>query len=693
TLLFSGDLKNYRVVSTALSDSFGTGKKIQIIADTKDDKINLEQNFYVYTGKSYLLTEFSINSSSDLYSNYMAPVYSDSTLEILPPGDNKTIWTPFDNDKWVRYQALNFGVPVNSYEVSAMVNNTTRKGFITGSVEHNSWKTGIRISTSVSNKLKRLEVYGGVTSNETRDVLPHGMMKGKLIKSPLVMVGYFDDWRKGMETYADVNANIAQKLPWLKGKPFGWNSWGAIQTNLSYDNASEVSEFFANNLQNNNFQNDSTVYIGLDSYWDNITYSNLIKFVQECKNRGQHAGIYWTPFVDWAKNPNRLVEGTSDVYYRDIYLYANGKPQEIAGAYAVDPTNPATKARIDLYLNRFISEGFTYLKLDFMTHGSLEADSHYDSTIFTGMQAYNQGLKYIADYLHGRMFLNLSISPLFPAQYAHSRRIACDAYGSIENTEYTLNSLTYGWWLDHVYSYNDADNIVLNGFSNGENRARVTSSVITGIVIAGDDLSANASSTAKLRAETFLTNKEVDRIARQTKAFYPIEMAEGSKADDMFMQTAGDTVYLAIFNYASSGVTKFIDFSKIGLSNGKNYVFHDLWEDTKELHTDSWNVDIGRKDVKLFKIYEGILEPSNINPHHNNSLEAVYYPNPCNELLNINFPEEHSDIFAYDIDGKIVKVIDHKKKQINTGDLKSGLYLFSMIDKSGNKVSRIIIKN
>ncbi len=77
------------------------------------------------------------------------------------------------------------------------------------------------------------------------------------------------------------------------------------------------------------------------------------------------------------------------------------------------------------------------------------------------------------------MYINLSISPVFPAHYANSRRIACDAWNKIKDTEYTLNATSYGWWQDRIYNYNDADHIVLREASEGENRARITSGIIT----------------------------------------------------------------------------------------------------------------------------------------------------------------------------------------------------------------------
>jgi alpha-galactosidase len=84
-------------------------------------------------------------------------------------------------------------------------------------------------------------------------------------------------------------------------------------------------------------------------------------------------------------------------------------------------------------------------------------------------------------------------------KYANSRRIACDTFGGINETEYMLNSLIYGGWLNRVYDFIDPDHIVLDNHSTGEKRARIPSSAITGIFISGDDFSDTGSAMAKNR--------------------------------------------------------------------------------------------------------------------------------------------------------------------------------------------------
>ena len=53
-------------------------------------------------------------------------------------------------------------------------------------------------------------------------------------------------------------------------------------------------------------------------------------------------------------------------------------------------------------------------------------------------RGYNYVIQLLDKYF-GDMYINLSISPVFPAHYAQSRRIACDAWNNMKDTEYTLS--------------------------------------------------------------------------------------------------------------------------------------------------------------------------------------------------------------------------------------------------------------
>jgi hypothetical protein len=540
---------------------------------------------------------------SNLKANWMGPVVVDGTggVNLGITNDNRALVVPFDNDGFVRYNAMPMNNSGTSYEIGAFYDNTTRNGLVVGSVTHDTWKTGIFFA-GANNQLNLMNIFGGATS--PWDVMPHGYISGNTISSPTIFVGFGADWRVTMQNYAAANTNFIPKLAWTNGVPFGWNSWGVIQQNITYADATAVSDYFYVNLMNHNFSNRGTVYINLDSFWDNMSSAQLQDFASRCHAHGEKAGIYFGPFVWFGSandSTNWAVEGTANAYhYSDILLRdGNGNFQSSDGGLAVDPTHPGTKQKISYYINLFTNWGFDYVKLDFLSHGTFEG-IHNDPNVTTGIQAYNQGMQYVLNAINGRMFISESIAPLFPYQYAHSRRIACDAQTSrIGDTEYTMNSVSYGWWLNNLYQFNDPDVMVFgNGANTNEAQSRLISGAVTGVFLNGDDLTTAAGQAG---AQNFLTNPKIDDVARSGQTFTPVEGNTGSSEVNTFVRQDGATWCIAVFNYGSSSANRTIDLNRAGLPSG-TYLATNLWDGSISTVSGSFNVSLNAKQSKLFRL-------------------------------------------------------------------------------------------
>ena len=115
--------------------------------------------------------------------------------------------------------------------------------------------------------------------------------------------------------------------------------------------------------------------------------------------------------------------GSTQYTAEDCFLKVNGEPYSLGGAMCLDPTHPGTKAWISTRIQEMKKQGFRFLKLDFTSHGMVQADSYYAKGVTTAMEAYNNGLSYltkVVDEGDEPMFLSFSIAPLFPYHYGNS---------------------------------------------------------------------------------------------------------------------------------------------------------------------------------------------------------------------------------------------------------------------------------
>ncbi|RIX50138.1 alpha-galactosidase [Paenibacillus nanensis] len=581
--------------AAAIRDPFGAG--IVFVFEHKGlaGRPDLKQRIRLYEGQPYALVELEAAHDTEWETNELTPLaayLNDGAVFDFGDGSKeeiRSLFIPYDNDKWVRFGSHPNPGSVRSYEVTAVYRTESRRGFVIGSVTHDTWKTAIEVEGTFREAVGRLRVAAGAADLQTRDTMPHGTLKGKAIASPVIFVGAYEDYRDGMEAYGQANALIQPALPWPGGVPMGWNSWSAVMAKLNYEVYTHTSDFFAAELQGNGFADEEgSLYVNFDAFSDNLTVEQLKDAVARVKANGQKPGTYYTPFAFWGSNPDTPIEGTDGkVLYRDILLKdAAGRPlPKLDGAFPIDPSHPEAIARIMRKLDDVAASGFDYLKMDFLAHGAMEGQ-HFDPSVRTGIQAYNRGMAAIAEALRperlGRPFLiNLSIAPLFPHGYAHSRRISCDAFGTIDDTEYMLNAVTYGWWISgNLYRFNDPDHVVLYKSDNQrattehEGRSRLNAGVIAGTsLLLGDDYRMEE---AARRAKAWMTNDTVMSLARRGESFRPVEGGSGTGGEDLFALEGDGGLYIAVFNFSvSSAKTKTIAFSRLGLAKAQSV--RDLW--------------------------------------------------------------------------------------------------------------------
>jgi hypothetical protein len=210
-------------------------------------------------------------------------------------------------------------------------------------------------------------------------------------------------------------------------------------------------------------------------------------------------------------------------------------------------------------------------------------------------------MKYVLNIIAGRMFISESIAPLFPYQYSHSRRISCDAqFSLIANTEYVMNSVSYGWWLNRLYQFNDPDIMVFgNGANTNEAQSRLISGAVTGLMLDGDDVT---SASGQTNARTYLTNACINALARVGQTLMPLEGNTGNSAANLFVRQDGNTWHLAIFNYTTAATNITVTLSRAGLPAGY-YTVTNLWDGTTMVVTGALNVSLNENQSKLYSLH------------------------------------------------------------------------------------------
>jgi alpha-galactosidase len=600
--------KNGIIQQSTILDSLGNGMGYCITYHKVNFPIVILR-FNVYEKHNFFTTKLSL-VKKHLQTNYISPL-SEGLLTTNFFRDNvRTLLVPFDNDAWIRYSSI----PVDTLKESTssevgVVYDDSNKGIVIGSLDHMTWKTGVLTSKGKEGGL-RLKAFSGFSDVKlTRDSIVHGMVKNDTIDSPEIFVGIFDDWRQGMEIYA--KANRKKETPyirkWNKGTPIGWNSWGVIQGRLSYENAVGVVDFFADSISG--FRISDTAYIDLDSYWDNMVkggfsgdFQKLREFVFYCKSKKLSPGVYWAPFTDWGfkSGPDRKAEG-SDYSFGEMWTKVGNGYFDFDGARALDPTHPGTLKRVDYVINKLKSCGFEMIKIDFLGHAAAESTSFYNKDITTGMQAYRYGMEYLIDAIDNQMLVYAAISPnLATARYVNMRRIACDAFKSIKDTEYSLNGVTYGWWQTYTYDYIDADHVVFGDESLEANKSRLLSAVITGTLLVGDDYSIEGNWSK--RAKDFLQNTELLDLVKNGVAFRPFDIDNERGVSRGFSRKIGNYLYVAIFNYDKE--TTQIDYSveQLGLDLNKEYDITNILDHTSAQFKNVFHTTLLGEDADLYKI-------------------------------------------------------------------------------------------
>ncbi|MBD5224438.1 MAG: hypothetical protein HDS68_00490 [Bacteroidales bacterium] len=668
------------VTVVAVSDEFGDGEAMEL--SFRKDGVTMTQSLALYDAHPYFIAKVTVTPDNGgiIHSGYMVPFALGDKIQPFSSTSNRILWVPFDNDGHGAYDSFAIRSTGDtesvSHEVNCVYNSDDRFGLVAGSVDHDNWKSGVTITGRLLAQVSKFECLSGLSNYFTRDMLPHGKVKGTSVSSARFMVGAFDDWREGMDQFAAANAIVAPRQEWAAGNPVGWSSWGTAQTRVNFDGVVETARFIRDELSPLGFHGaDGKCVISLDAFGeDNIP---AMKMTQLSKNvlgdgttytyQGEKYdgvnmtfGLYGGPFCSWDWVWDGTVEGTGkdgipSYKNRDMLLKVNGEPYKLPcnGAYATDPTHPAMEALIKAMCKKYAERGARYVKIDFMNCGIIQGDSYYNPDITTAVQAYSYGMKILREEAAKYdMYLVLAMSPAFPYEYVHGRRTCCDRFSTIGESEYVMNATSYGWWMDKLYSVCDPDQLVMmrNDYNqqetDGENRVRATTGMTTGAYLWGDNFTDKITEDdgsrrgnpeeARRRALYIMGNSDINEYVRtHTGCFMPVEGKGEYKSpntcETTFVRHCPEADYVAVFNFSSTKSYKgSYTFERLGVNPDTAGEITELWFGTEIAgNGGELSYDVPAKDVRVYRIantsYSGIEAPeADALPGRNSGVNVIF---------------------------------------------------------------------
>jgi alpha-galactosidase len=140
------------------------------------------------------------------------------------------------------------------------------------------------------------------------------------------------------------------------------------------------------------------------------------------------------------------------------------------------------------------------------------------------------------------------------------------------HTSYMMNSFSFGWWLNRVYSFNDPDHLVMGNRSDAENISRVTTAIVTSYCILGDNLSTAGSAIgdagSQRRASKFFTYERINDLINMRLNFRPAyghKLSGANNSIDLFSAEADDSYVIVHFNYSMGTKNVELDLSTLGI--------------------------------------------------------------------------------------------------------------------------------
>ena len=407
------------------------------------------------------------------------------------------------------------------------------------------------IGATTSNHFKNWVQWSQATAKASPDKIKLTFGSGASADTITLKTGgtlKLESWRieRGHDSHylLDEYKNNLDFYPHMTAPTIGWNSWYNYWDNVREQdilaNAKRVQEILSSIPPQ-----EASPTIVIDDGWErtwgdwipNEKFPNFSTLAATLEAQGFTPGIWIAPF---------LVSKNSYLYNNeDWFIKGEGAIfHHPTGSYKIlDITNPEVADHITRTIRGLVSQGFDFLKIDFLMVGAYEGKRYLD---ITATAAYHRGLKLIRNAAGPSTYLLACGAPILESlPYVNSIRIGPDiAYKfpgrpAVVDIALTARSLASRYFLcDKVHC--DADPLLLR--SPHTHNTRQLAAWVAASAGGGLFLSDNLTKLDTTSVSPYL-NSNILQVATKGKALIPKPLPYENLRKRLYKVRPGDRIF------------------------------------------------------------------------------------------------------------------------------------------------------
>ncbi len=634
---FTDDANLRRTVKVRkIEDHFGRGEEWGLVSCLSQPRVEIKTTARIYDNVDGVLLETAVvnrSRSRVIEVGRISPFFIRSKgfpcLDL--GGDFEDYKILVDSGSMLRLLVRNLSYDPLKRRYERELGNTAFQDWVEADNQHRS----MGICAFFNPKTKNAFIVSFLTFNRARseikteydpglvqsvscesNFVDYELQPGQEIKSELLWISYVHDPLVGLETYAAAVKKFNRIK--IKKAPVGWCSWypkgyrEKITEQKILNNARVISKHFSGF---------GIKWIQIDYGWNaNKTPGEWLKaskdfphglkwLGRELQKLGFEMGLWYCPGLVtehsavFRKHPGWMLhdrQGSPALRHLDEWGWKPG-----GKTYDLDPTSPPVRNYLKKVFQQGIFWGSTFFKNDFLEQTSRTFVEHYDKKVVKGYETYRSLLKIIRKTVGPKVFL-LGCSNLTNASLGlvDANRVTPDVGVSkgrlTEHFRSVYTTVCANWFLNGNFWINDPDVLVFEGSTLPEARIRATLIALSGgSIMLGDDMT------------KLVKNKKLMDIYKVCLPLYgrtgrPIDLFERDYPriiDLPVNKNFGKWHLTAVFNLEEKKEKIVVDFAKLGLTGGDEYLVWEFWgNEFLGRHRSQIAIELAKTSVKLLLI-------------------------------------------------------------------------------------------